>query len=369
MIEKIFVRDAKNQYEETLVAVDRDGFTKEWSKNQTDQLTLTAESDNSLAYSLLQIENSLIFRGQEYVIKQCEQKYSGLNEEKDITATAVRYECIRVFQPNTKSGTLTYKIEDVLHYFFDNNGYGFDWEIKGTFPAAQIDNLGGGSGKDCIDKCVDAFNAIVMANNRHLIFYTVEAFRKETEKSYRYGANTTEFSAKNDSASLQNIAMCYGKQKDSSTEGKTEYYFEPFKVRDEDSIVRWGEHWGPNISDDRFTDANAMKDYALKSMQTQPLTEITITYDGNDEVQPGEVWLLNVESQHFITEVTVDGIKEYPLSYSKAPEVTLDNSYKTLYDYDRQLQKDVNIAINGMNNYKPYTPTITFGDKVGEVND
>lgn len=374
-MDKVFVRDAQNQYEETLAAIDRSGFTKEWAKNQTDQLTLVAENDNSLAYSLLQVENSLIFRGQEYIIKQCEQKYNGSNEEKDITATAVRYECSRIFKSDSKSGTLTYTIQDVLHYFFDGNKYGFDWEIQGNFPSAQIENLGNGSGKDCIDKCVDAFNAVVMANNRHLIFYTVEAFRKETEKVYRYGANTTEFTAKTDSTSIQNIAMCFGKQKDSSSDNNTvEYYFAPFEVRDEDSINRWGERWGASVSDNRFTDADAMRSFALKSMQTQPLTELTITYDGDDSVQQGEVWLLEVQSQNFITEVTVDGIKEYPLNPAKPPEVTLDNSYKTLYDYDRQLQKNVSLALTNIDNFNSNFQNELgnlpqFGEKVGEVND
>lgn len=346
-MDKVYIRDANNQYEETAASIGRDGFTYEWSKNQTDQVSFTADNDRSLAYALLQVESSVIFNGQEYVIKQSEQKYDGLDETKDVTATAVRYEVARVYQTAVKSGTLTYAIEDVLHFFFDKNEYGFTWEVKGTFAKAEIENLGDGSGKDCIDKCVDAFNCVVMADNKHLIFYTVEAFQTATQKVYHYGSNTTSFSVKTDSSSIQNIAVVYGKQKDATDDSdKTEYYFTPFTVQDDDSIKRWGKRPGASISDERFTIAADMKTYALSTMQTQPLTEMTITYDGDDTVNPGDVWELEVQSENFITDVTVDGIKTYPLAIGKSPEITLDNSYRTLYDYDRQMQNDVKRALN-----------------------
>lgn len=354
-LKKVLVRDSAGQYEETLSSVKRDTFIIDWEKNQTNQVTFDAVADGSLAYSLLQNENSIIFDGQEYVIKQTQEKFASQISTMSVTATAVGYECSRVWQHNIQSGTKAYRVEDVLHYYFDNNTEDFTWEVQGSFGTAEIENLGNGSGKDCIDKIVSSFDAVFTSDNRHLILSTPEAFNIKVDKGYKYGHDTSDVSVQIDTTSIQNIAWCYGKTKEQTaddngnTSNDPEYYFDPFIVKDEDSIKRWGERPGADISDERFTDVNSMKSYALSKMQTQPLTVMNLTYFGNTEVKPGEVWFLEIKSNDFITDAQVDGIKTYPL-INKAPEITLDNSYQTLYDYDIAVQKRLNQAVTDVQN-------------------
>lgn len=340
--QKILVQDAANQYFETLVDFDRASVKQTWKKNQSYQLELTATNDDSLAYSLLRNENSLLVGGQEYVIKQVKPDLKGYSNQVAITANHIYYEARRIWQYNKRAGTITYSIQDILHYFFDNNVYGFTWEVIGNFSKVQIENLGNTSALDALNTCVDKFNCVIYPNNKHIRIYARDAWQKQVDKSYLYGYNTTTFSCSWDTTAIQNVTMCYGKQKEGA-EGQ--YYFPPFMAKNATSIKRWGERPGAEISDERFTDKNAMNAYAMSSMQADPVTTMALTYDGDDQVLPGEVWYLRVEPEQFDTDVEVTGITDYPFAPDHKPEVELDNSVRTLLDEDIAQERLVKEAI------------------------
>lgn len=340
--QKILVQDAANQYSETLVDFDRASVKRTWKKNQSYQLELTATNDDSLAYSLLRNENSILVGGQEYVIKQVKPDLKGYSNQVAITANHVYYESKRIWQYDKRAGTITYSIQDILHYFFDNNPYGFTWEVIGNFSKVQIENLGNTSALDALNTCVDKFNCVVYPDNKHIRIYSRDAWQKKVDKSYLYGYNTTTFSCSWDTTSIQNVTKCYGKQKDGQ-EGQ--YYFPPFIAKNTTSIKRWGERPGAEISDERFTDKNAMNAYAMSTMQADPVTTMALTYDGDDQVLPGEVWYLRVEPEQFDTDVEVTGITDYPFAPDHKPEVELDNSVRTLLDEDIAQERLVKEAI------------------------
>ena len=54
-------------------------------------MQFTAYDDKSLAYSLLQIQNHLLFVGQEYVIKQCQRNYQNGVNNIQVTATHIAF--------------------------------------------------------------------------------------------------------------------------------------------------------------------------------------------------------------------------------------------------------------------------------------
>lgn len=340
--QKILVQDAANQYSETLVDFDRSSVKRTWKKNQSYQLDFTATNDGSLAYSLLRNENSVLIDGQEYVIKQVKPDLKGYSNQVAITANHVYYESKRIWQYDMRAGTITYSIQDILHYFFDNNPYGFTWEVIGNFSKVQIENLGNASALDALNTCVDKFNCVIYPDNKHIRIYSRDAWQKKVDKSYLYGYNTTTFSCSWDTTAIQNVTMCYGKQKDGQ-EGQ--YYFPPFIAKNATSIKRWGERPGAEISDERFTDKNAMNAYAMSSMQADPVTTMALTYDGDDQVLPGEVWYLRVEPEQFDTDVEVTGITDYPFAPDHRPEVELDNSVRTLLDEDIAQERLVKEAI------------------------
>ncbi|UTB76490.1 hypothetical protein A4W74_07205 [Latilactobacillus curvatus] len=341
--QKILVQDSANQYSETLVEFDRASVKRTWKKNQSYQIDLTATNDSSLAYSLLRNENSLLVGGQEYLIKQVKPDLKGYSNQVEITANHVYYESRRIWQYNKRAGTITYSIQDILHYFFDGNLYGFTWEVIGNFSKVQIENLGNTSALDALNTCVDKFNCVIYPDNKHIQIYARDAWQKQVDKSYLYGYNTTTFSCSWDTTSIQNVTKCYGKQKDGQ-EGQ--YYFPPFIAKNATSISRWGERPGTEISDERFTDKNAMNAYAMSTMQADPITTMSLTYDGDDPVLPGEVWYLRVEPEQFDTDVEVTGITDYPFAPDHRPEVELDNSVKTLLDEDVAQERAIKKAID-----------------------
>lgn len=340
--QKILVQDSANQYSETLFEFDRSSVKRTWKKNQSYQIDLTATNDGSIAYSLLRNENSLLVGGQEYLIKQVKPDLKGYNNQVEITANHVYYESRRIWQYNKRAGTITYSIQDILHYFFDGNQYGFTWEVIGNFSKVQIENLGNTSALDALNTCVDKFNCVIYPDNKHIRIYARDTWQKQVDKSYLYGYNTTTFSCSWDTTSIQNVAMCYGKQKDGD---ENQYYFPPFLAKNTTSIQRWGERPGAEISDERFTDKNAMNTYALSTMQADPVTTMLLTYDGDDQVLPGEVWYLRVEPEQFDTDVEVTSITDYPFAPDHKPEVELDNSVRTLLDEDVAQERAIKTAI------------------------
>lgn len=340
--QKILVQDAANQYSETLVDFDRSSVKRTWKKNQSYQLDFTATNDGSLAYSLLRNENSVLIDGQEYVIKQVKPDLKGYSNQVAITANHIYYESRRIWQYQKRAGTITYSLRDILHYFFDNNPYGFTWEIIGNFSKVQIENLGNTSALDALNTCVDKFNCVIYPDNKHIRIYARDAWQKKVDKSYLYGYNTTTFSCSWDTTAIQNVTKCYGKQKDGQ-EGQ--YYFPPFIAKNTTSIKRWGERPGAEISDERFTDKNAMNAYAMSSMQADPVTTMALAYDGDDQVLPGEVWYLRVEPEQFDTDVEVTGITDYPFAPDHKPEVELDNSVRTLLDEDIAQERLIKEAV------------------------
>lgn len=340
--QKILVQDTADQYSETLVDFDRSSVKRTWKKNQSYQLELTAANDDSLAYSILRNENSLLMGGQEYVIKQVKPDLKGYSNQVAITANHIYYESRRIWQYQKRAGTITYSIQDILHYFFDNNPYGFTWEVIGDFSKVQIENLGNTSALDALNTCVDKFNCVIYPDNKHIRIYSRDAWQKKVDKSYLYGHNTTTFSCSWDTTSIQNVTKCYGKQKDGQ-EGQ--YYFPPFIAKNDTSIKRWGERPGAEISDERFTDKNAMNAYAMSTMQADPVTTMALAYDGDDQVLPGEVWYLRVEPEQFDTDVEVTGITDYPFAPDHKPEVELDNSVRTLLDEDIAQERLIKEAV------------------------
>lgn len=340
--QKVLVRDFNNQYEETVTSINFEELVRSWKKNSDYQVEFTALNDGSLAYNLLRNENSLLIDGQEYVIKQAERSLDGYDKSVAVTATHIYFETTRIYNYQTKSGTITYSLQDILHYFFDNNSYGFTWEVIGNFSKVQIENLGNTSALDALNTCVDKFNCVIYPDNKHIRIYARDAWQKQVDKSYLYGYNTTTFSCSWDTTAIQNVTMCYGKQKEGA-EGQ--YYFPPFMAKNATSIKRWGERPGAEISDERFTDKNAMNAYAMSSMQADPVTTMALTYDGDDQVLPGEVWYLRVEPEQFDTDVEVTGITDYPFAPDHKPEVELDNSVRTLLDEDIAQERLVKEAI------------------------
>lgn len=409
---KVRVQDRKSQYDETLSCIDNSSWSHNVEMNQTDQITFTALQDGSLGYQLLENENYIFFSGQQYRIKQTEKDDSGYDIKRTITATHTRFDAQYVYQYDKHKGSWTVGPADLMNFVFDQNelgNHGFTWSIIGDPPKVEVTDYGEKSGQDCINDCCEKFNMVVTADNKHIYLTVMEKFVKKINLSFKYLNNTPEFKTSIDTTELQNIAKCYGKTKekkdnttnsdddsnettgsdvdisnidtkDTTDDDDPEYYFEPFIVRNEESIKEWGERPGPPISDERFTNPENMRKYALATMKAEPELQMSLSYTGDQHLTLGNMIYAIMRPENFTTWVTLTAIKTNELSWHSNPEISLNNKPQNLVDYEVALQKSIKAVkghLSGIGHSLSAVDTLannawgmgTITKKVGEVHD
>ncbi|WP_423366628.1 phage tail protein [Melissococcus plutonius] len=346
ILDKVLVKGLHSTYVEPLNCILTNTLQLNWEQNSTYQLQFTAYDDQTVAFNLIDIESSVYFEGQEYIIKQCLPDFNNKIELKQVTATHIYNEIGRIRQRTVKTGTLTYTVNDVLAFYLAKNNLGFTYKVIGNFDKAQITDLGNDSGKDMLSKIVSAWpNAVIYPDNKLIQVYSNDVWAKDYGNRIDYLNNTNEVKLTYDSTDIVNQIMVSGKTKDDSGD-KTTYYFPPHLVSDNNSINKWGLHPGSDLSDERFTDAGAMDKYALTQMAPEPTLTIDVTYSSNDKPTAGESRRLEIRDISFVTKVQVVAYTWYPFDQSVQTQITLNNTAKTILDYQNNARSLINKAIN-----------------------
>ena len=125
------------------------------------------------------------------------------------------------------------------------------------------------------------------------------------------------------------------------------YYFEPFIVTDEESVKKWGVHPGPDVEDERFHDAESMKQYVLANkLHPEPDLSIEAGFMGQDAYQPdaGEVLRVNIPNKGYSESVQTVGFDRYPMADNSS--VTLNTTPTTILDYQRDRKRQIDNAIS-----------------------
>ena len=335
---------------EPLTTVVNSTVQLEWEKNGTYQLSFTAYAglEDLVAYEMLDVESSVFFDGQEFIIKQSLAEVQDSFTTKQITATHVYNEVSRIRQENVNSGDKTYTVDDVLSFYLKDNELGFTWKVIGDFDEQQITDLGGDSAKDCLSKITDTWsNAVVFPDNKVIQVYEQESFRKNLGGRIDYLHDANDIQLTSESTEIVNQVKAIGKEKDGSDSDKPSYYFDPFLVTDNDSVQKWGLHPGDDVSDDRFTDEEAMRKYALSQMTAEPSLSISITSEVNQKPIAGEVVRLEIRPMTYVTSVEVVGYTWYPFDNTQPNSITLNNNAKTILDYQRRNKNSLAKVIQG----------------------
>lgn len=211
---RYFVCDRKGQYQETLTCIQRDTLSNSKEMNQSDQISFTAKNDQSIGYQLLQNENYLIYEGQKYRIKQADKDDEAYDNKRSVSATHIWFDCQYVRQYDKIDGTHKLSANDLMSFVFDQNelgNMGYTWEVIGTNEKATFTDYGDKSGLDCINDCIEKFNVVVVADNKHIKLIIMDQWQHKTSKSFRYIHDTPTFKASIDTTDLQNIAKVFGK--------------------------------------------------------------------------------------------------------------------------------------------------------------
>lgn len=351
MSDKLIVQGLHSADKAPLDYYPNGSFAIHWAKNSAYEISLTAIDDKSLAFSMLGVEASLYWQGQEFIIKNCVDDYTGGVVTKAITASHVYAECSRFRQHQIKTGTLTYTVEQVLSFVFDKNPLGFTYQVIGDFDKQQISDLGNCSGQEALSKIVDAWpDAIIYPDNKKIRVYSHAAFVKDHGNRIDYLNNANSVKLSNDSTEISNQALVSGMQKENSDTEKPEYYFQPFTVTDKASVTKWGLHETEDISDERFNNKGAMQTYALSKLSPEPALTIEITEDTNEKPIAGDIRRLEIRPQGIVTKVEIVEFTYYPLDKGVNTTISLNNTAKTILDYQRRAKLNTQEIINSQRN-------------------
>ncbi|MHC3377747.1 phage tail protein [Ligilactobacillus equi] len=186
-------------------------FYVTWAVNQSWELHVTLMDDSSLAYELADIEGSIFFDNQEYIIKQCGPDYNLGANTKELTCTHVYNQLSQIRKTESNEDEKTYSLEDVLNFFLDGNKLGFSYEIHGAFENQRIQGLGNGSGMDMLSQITSTWpKSVIFPRNRVIRIYDEDSFYHDYGNRIDYLHDTKEVKLTIDSTSLTNIVYCVG---------------------------------------------------------------------------------------------------------------------------------------------------------------
>ncbi|UFK66389.1 phage tail protein [Limosilactobacillus reuteri] len=141
----------------------------------------------------------------------------------------------------------------------------------------------------------------------------------------------------------------------SSTSSSIEYYyFAPFMYRDEESIKKYGEFPAEPIEDGRFSDKNAMIEYAKTKIQPNPALSVDVTTYTNFKPIAGDMIHIIVRDQQISTNEAVVGFNWYPFSVSNPTSVTLNSNTQNILDYQNARNKSLMKAIDSIKQAPSY---------------
>lgn len=329
-------------YSEPLNSVIVDSFQIDKTVNQSWQIQFNAYDDGSVAFGLLQSQNSVLWEGQEFVIKQIQPTYANDFTISQVTATHVGYQVNRVFQHNQNQGTKTYSVNDVLSFYLNGNSFGYTWEVIGNFDNQEIENLGNSDGQDMISKITSTWsNAVIDFDNKHIKVYNSDNYYHDDGNVITYLGNSNQVQVSYDSTNLVNKLYCISDNGDNDKPA-----FSPFYVQDDDSINKYGVFEGQPVSDNRFNNADAMRKYAQSQLQPEPTLSIQVQFNGKQDIGVGEIRTLIIPDINLKTQVRVTQTTIYPLSDTQDNQAQLDNTAQTILDYNNNLHSLLSGHVN-----------------------
>ena len=326
-VTNIIIQNYDKTKKEILVDYNKDSFFENWQQNETWEVSLdvTKTEVNSYAFDLVDYENSVLFNGQEFVIKSMTTSGEGAKVTKSITATHVYYTIQDGRQYNTLTGTRS--ISQLLTHIFSAGNRGFTWEVvdpNKKFLTVEQENFGNANYLKLIEEILSDYDAVVVPDNKHLTFYPRSEFGDKVQEQIRYKYNTDSVKFDIDTYSLKTQIKGFGKKKEDDT-----YYFSPITYTSPESS-RWGIRIQDPVEDERYTVAGNMMERLKKDLQDYPSISGSVTLKWRITPQKGDYVPFIYEPLNIKTYIQIVGIKTYPALPNKPPEITLSNTKKTM---------------------------------------
>lgn len=334
-MEKLTVKDRQTGQELLLDCINPETFRTRWEKNSVYEVTFECRDSGELSFGLLGVDNIVKYKGQSYVIKVMADQSLGGYRSIQVTARHIFFELNQRMQPKTKKGEVKFTLKEALDFLFSGIGDGYSYMIYGNFGVTKILNdFGNTDIVSGLSQLSEEFNVYcIYPDNKSIGIYTESAWVKKTNKSIRYLNNAETMSLDWESDNLVNQVYVV------STDEKPK--FQPFYVRDEESIKRWGIK-----ENERLEVTGVSKDVAEKQAKrklvTQPVVSIDVEMmNGVNDVEPGEEWTVVNSQQLFDTSVQIVSIETAPM-ISEAVKLTLNNKRRNFLDSDKARKRELN---------------------------
>ena len=333
-MDDIIVRNYEQTKEEILVRYDKDSFYEDWQQNETWEIGLSVTNlINQEVFDLIEYESSITFNGQEFIIKKMTKNVVGGLVTKQIVATHIYYTIQDGYQYEKVTGTKS--INQLLTHIFKAGNRGFTWEVidpNKKFLTVQQENFGDGNYLKLINELLSDYNAVVIPNNKHLMFYPISEYVQKVEEQIRYKYNTDDVTFDIDTYSLKTQIKGYGKLKEGiNTENPkdSDYVFTPITYTSPESET-WGIRIQDPVTDERYTISGNMLERLKNDLQDYPSISGSVTLKWKINPQKGDYVPFIYEPLNINTYIQVVGIKTYPAIPNKPPEITLSNTKKTM---------------------------------------
>ncbi|MGK9315992.1 prophage endopeptidase tail family protein, partial [Melissococcus plutonius] len=353
------------QKENIISTIEPESFCISMEANTKNELTFTLSNMDKITALLIDIESVIWFNGQKYIVKQLGQEFINGKQKNTITATHYFFEAQNYRTYRYQEGKKTYSINQLCdHYFKDNEG-GFTYQVHGNFPKVEIENLEHGSIKDGVNKVLEKYpNTYLKMDNNFIHFYTKEKWIKKQQKIIHYYHDTQSVKLELQSTELVNIVKCFGGKDD-----KGKDLFAAFFVQDNQSIKTWGKRYGDDVSDERFKHKNELENYAKTKLTPNPKLVLTIntpTFDTLPELGNQYPFVLHIND--YQTEVTLMGIRWYPLAPYKVAELTFNDLNASFFNYQSAIKKEIQGVKNKQKETNKATEQVkTIDSKVNEL--
>ncbi|WP_318766581.1 prophage endopeptidase tail family protein [Lactiplantibacillus carotarum] len=214
--DQLIIQNAAGDIEEILNGIDYASFGYNYQQNQSRDLSFTVYKipGNEFAYQLVTNEATVLYHGQQFVIKDCTQIQGGYLYNKQVTAHHISLQFQDWVVPTDSESDKSWQLADALAFISAGNDLGYKLDCVGKWDKAKkLDSLGGNTGTDALNTIVAAFGGLVMADNKHITVYDKDSFYQTVDHTFRYLFNTDNVTVDTSTDDLKTRVKVYGPKK------------------------------------------------------------------------------------------------------------------------------------------------------------
>lgn len=323
----IIIRNYEGNQEEILSDVDKGSFSRKIEENQSYELNfdLTQTERNKVAFELVQHESSILFDGQEFIIKQMSTNANSKGIVKSVTATHI-YACM---QDGRQYDTVTGRrsIDQLLTHVFKPDNRGYTWEVidpEEKFSTVEQENFGGDNYLKLVQEIIEDYDATMIVDNKHLMFYPRGDYGKKINEPIRYKYNTDSVGFDIDTLSLKTQIKGFPKKDDDD-----KYVFDPITYTSPEA-EKWGIRIQDPVEDGRYTVKKNLGERLKKELNDIPDISGSVSLKFKSNIKIFDWVPFIYEPLNINTYIQVVGITDYPFLPNEPSELTLSNTKKTM---------------------------------------